>query len=436
MKIKVVGGGLAGSEAAYQIAKRGFAVELFEMRPLKNTPAHVSENLAELVCSNSLGSKEITSAQGLLKEELKLMGSLLIELAEKAKVPAGGALAVDRDEFSQLVTEKLASIPLIEIKREEVLEIPDTPTIIATGPLTSEPLAKAIGEFLGEEHLYFYDAAAPIVTRVSLDETKGFWASRYGKGEGEYFNAPLNKEEYDAFYQALISAESAQKKAFEEDAFFEGCMPIEKLASRGYDTLRFGPLKPVGLIDPKTGKEPYAVVQLRQDDKQGRLYNLVGFQTSLKWGEQKRVFSLIPALQNADFVRLGVMHRNTFINAPKSLLATFQTKKRGDLFLAGQITGVEGYVESIASGLLSGINIVNLLLGKKPITLPQTTLLGALPNYIVSTSEANFQPMNANFGLLPPPETKIRKKKERKEYYAKRSLEDLRVFLETCEQLV
>lgn len=433
--VNVIGGGLAGTEAAYQLVKRGIRVKLFEMRPKNNTPAHTTENLAELVCSNSLGSKELTSAQGLLKEELKMMGSLLIPLAEKAQVPAGGALAVDREEFSHLVTEALEKEPLLEIIREEVSEIPQGPTIIATGPLTSDTFATSLAEFLGDEYLHFYDAAAPIVTKESLDESNGFWASRYGKGSGEYFNAPLNKEEYEIFYEALTSAESANKHAFEEKAFFEGCMPIEEIARRGFDTLRFGPLKPVGLIDPRTEREPYAVVQLRQDDREGRLYNLVGFQTSLKWGEQKRVFSLIPALKEAEFVRLGVMHRNTFINAPRSLLPTFQVKKREDLFLAGQLTGVEGYVESIASGLLAGINLSRLQQNKELIVLPETTLLGSLPRYITSASQENFQPMNANFGLLPLPQEKIRPKAKRKEFYANRSLQDLGQFIGERELL-
>lgn len=430
MVVKVIGGGLAGSEASYQIAKRGIPVELYEMRPEHNTPAHTSGKLAELVCSNSLGSNEFTSAQGLLKEELRRMGSLLVGLAQKARVPAGGALAVDREVFSELVTAEIENNPLISVIKEEVTEIPEGPTIIASGPLTSDKLATRLADFLGGEHLAFYDAAAPIVTRESLDEDKGFWASRYDKGEGEYFNAPMTKEEYELFYTELINAESANKHAFEEDSFFEGCMPVEKIASRGFDTLRFGPLKPVGLKDPRTGKEPYAVVQLRQDDKDGRLYNLVGFQTSLKWGEQKRVFSLIPALEKAEFIRYGVMHRNTFINAPRSLEATFQTKKRAGLFLAGQLTGVEGYVESLGSGLLAGINAVRLLKNEELIVLPETTLLGALPRYITSASEKNFQPMNANFGLLPNPTEKIRKKAERKEYYVKRSLNDLENCLE------
>lgn len=430
MVVKVIGGGLAGSEASYQLAKRGIKVLLYEMRPNTKTPAHVSGNLAELVCSNSLGSNELSSSQGLLKEELRKMGSLLIGLAEKARVPAGGALAVDREAFSSLVTAEIEKNPLITVIKEEVTEIPEGNVIVATGPLTSDKLADNLSRFIGGEHLFFYDAAAPIVTRESLDEEKGFWASRYDKGDGEYFNAPMNKEEYELFYQELINAEVADKHAFEENLFFEGCMPVEKLASRGLDTLRFGPLKPVGLIDPNTKKQPYAVVQLRQDDLGGRLYNLVGFQTSLKWGEQKRVFSLIPALANAEFVRYGVMHRNTFINAPKSLQATFQTKMRDNLFIAGQLTGVEGYVESTASGLLAGINMARVLKGEELLVLPETTLLGSLPRYITSSSEKNFQPMNANFGLLPNPTEKIRKKAERKAYYVKRALEDLEFYLE------
>jgi methylenetetrahydrofolate--tRNA-(uracil-5-)-methyltransferase len=429
MVVKVIGGGLAGSEAAWQLAKRGIEVELYEMRPVASTPAHTTENFAELVCSNSLGSNEITSAQGLLKEELRRLGSLLIAMADKARVPAGGALAVDREVFSKLVTEEIEKNPLITVIRQEVTEIPDGNVIIATGPLTSDKLAEELARFVGDEHLYFYDAAAPIVTRESIIEEKGFWASRYDKGEGEYFNAPLDKDEYERFYNELISAEVANKHAFEEDLFFEGCMPIEKLALRGFDTLRYGPMKPVGLTDPRTGKQPYAVVQLRQDDLEGRLYNLVGFQTSLKWGEQKRVFSLIPALAEAEFVRFGVMHRNTFINAPKALKPTFQTKTRDDLFVAGQITGVEGYVESLASGLIAGMNMARLIEGKKPLVLPETTLIGALPRYITTAPAKNFQPMNANFGLLPNPTERIRKKAERKAYYAKRALEDLEHFL-------
>lgn len=412
--INVIGGGLAGSEAAYQIAKRGIKVKLYEMKPIKFSPAHSSENLAEIVCSNSLKSNLLTNACGLLKEELRRLDSLLIKCADETAVPAGQALAVDRDEFSKLVTKKIEENENIEIIKEEVTTIPDGITIIATGPLTSDALSSEIAKLTGEEKLFFYDAAAPIVTKESIDMNNAFTADRYGKGDSDYINCPMTKEEYELFYNELINAEVTNKHEFEKGNLFEGCMPIEEMARRGSQTLTYGPLKPVGF-----DKKYYAVVQLRQDNKEGTLYNLVGFQTNLKFGEQKRVFSMIPALKNAEFVRYGVMHRNTYINAPKLLDNTFNLKGT-KIFFAGQISGVEGYVESIASGMVAAINAVQMIEGKEKIVFSEETMIGALSAYI-STENKNFQPMNANFGILNC-DKKIKDKVQKYTYLAERSL--------------
>jgi len=399
--INVIGAGLAGCEAAWQIAKRGGKVRLYEMKPYKKSPAHNLDTYAELVCSNSLRSNQLENAVGLLKEELRRMGSIIMECADKNAVPAGGALAVDREDFSKCVTEKIRNNPNIEVIEKEYTKIDtDVVTVIATGPLTSDELFMEIAKITGEKSLSFFDAAAPIVKADSINMDKAFTASRYDRGDADYINCPMNREEYLAFYEALINAEKAEIKDFEKNLFFEGCMPIEVMAERGPDTLRFGPLKPVGLTDPKTGKTPYAVVQLRQDNKEGTLYNIVGFQTRLKWGEQKRVFSMIPALENAEFVRYGVMHRNTFINSPELLLPSYRLKNRRNLFFAGQITGVEGYVESTASGLVAGINALRVLTGQGEVYFPKTTAIGALAHYVSTSSTGNFQPMNINFGLI------------------------------------
>lgn len=412
--INVIGGGLAGSEAAYQIAKRGIKVRLYEMKPIKFSPAHSSENLAEIVCSNSLKSNLLTNACGLLKEELRRLDSLLIKCADETAVPAGQALAVDREEFSKLVTKKIEENENIEIIKEEVTTIPDGITIIATGPLTSDALSSEIAKLTGEEKLFFYDAAAPIVTKESIDMNNAFTADRYGKGDSDYINCPMTKEEYELFYNELVNAEVTNKHEFEKGNLFEGCMPIEEMARRGSQTLTYGPLKPVGF-----DKKYYAVVQLRQDNKEGTLYNLVGFQTNLKFGEQKRVFSMIPALKNAEFVRYGVMHRNTYINAPKLLDNTFNLKGT-KIFFAGQISGVEGYVESIASGMVAAINAVQMIEGKEKIVFSEETMIGALSAYI-STENKNFQPMNANFGILNC-DKKIKDKVQKYTYLAERSL--------------
>ncbi|AQS59365.1 FADH(2)-oxidizing methylenetetrahydrofolate--tRNA-(uracil(54)-C(5))-methyltransferase TrmFO [Desulforamulus ferrireducens] len=425
-RVMVIGAGLAGSEAAWQISQQGIGVDLYEMRPQNYTPAHHTPFFAELVCSNSLRAAAIENAVGLLKEEMRRLGSLIMAAADKYKVPAGGALAVDRQGFSQYITNVLEEHPLVRVHREEVTSIPeDRIVIIASGPLTSEKLSQEIGKLTGEQYLYFYDAAAPIVTLESLDMTKVFRASRYGKGEEAYLNCPMNREEYEVFYEALVNAERAPVKEFEKQVHFEGCMPVEVLASRGKDTLVYGPLKPVGLTDPRTGKRPYAVVQLRQDNAEGTLYNLVGFQTNLKWGEQKRVFSLIPGLENAEFVRYGVMHRNTFINSPALLKPTLQLKKRESIFFAGQITGVEGYVESAAAGLLAGVNAARLIQGKELITFPPETAHGALIHYITTAPQKGFQPMNVTFGLFPELPVRLKGKRERGQAHAKRALAKL-----------
>ncbi|WP_438432432.1 FADH(2)-oxidizing methylenetetrahydrofolate--tRNA-(uracil(54)-C(5))-methyltransferase TrmFO [Gorillibacterium sp. sgz500922] len=428
-RVTVIGAGLAGSEAAWQIAKQGVPVRLYEMRPVRKTPAHISDKFAELVCSNSLRANGLTNAVGVLKEEMRLLDSLVLRSADKHAVPAGGALAVDRDGFSGEITEILSSHPLIEVVREELTELPEGPTVVASGPLTSSALSEKLRGLIGEEYLYFYDAAAPIVEKDSIDMDKVFVASRYDKGEAAYINCPMSEEEFNAFYEALTTAETVPVKEFEKEIYFEGCMPVEVMAGRGRQTLLFGPMKPVGLPDPRTGKLPFAVLQLRQDNAAGTLYNLVGFQTHLKWGEQKRVYSLIPGLEQAEFVRYGVMHRNTFLNSPKLLEPTYQYRLRSDLFFAGQMTGVEGYVESAASGLLAGINAGRLMRGLEPVVFPLETALGGMAHYVTHADPAAFQPMNANFGLFPPLGEKIRNKQAKNEKLAERALASVRSFL-------
>ncbi|OJT63602.1 FADH(2)-oxidizing methylenetetrahydrofolate--tRNA-(uracil(54)-C(5))-methyltransferase TrmFO [Bacillus altitudinis] len=423
--VNVIGAGLAGSEAAWQIAKRGIKVHLYEMRPVKQTPAHHTDKFAELVCSNSLRANALTNAVGVLKQEMRHLDSAIIAAADESSVPAGGALAVDRHEFAANVTDRVKNHPNVTVFQEEVQSIPEGPTIIATGPLTSEALSKELKSLTGEEYLYFYDAAAPILEKDSIDMDKVYLKSRYDKGEAAYLNCPMTEEEFDRFYEALISAETVPLKEFEKEIFFEGCMPIEVMAKRGKKTMLFGPMKPVGLEDPKTGKRPYAVVQLRQDDAAGTLYNIVGFQTHLKWGDQKEVFRLIPGLEEAEIVRYGVMHRNTFINSPSLLKPTYQFKNRDDLFFAGQMTGVEGYVESAASGLVAGINAARFVKGEELVTLPEETAIGSMAYYITSTNKKSFQPMNANFGLLKDLGVRIKNKQERYAEYAKRAIETI-----------
>lgn len=428
-KLIIVGAGLAGAEAAWQAAKRGVPVELWEMRPKKMTPAHETGLFAELICSNSLKGANLDNASGLLKEEMGLLDSIVIKAAHEHRVPAGGALAVDRNAFAQAITDLLTSHPLITVVNKEMTSIPEhRPVIIATGPLTEGRFAQALSKLIGEDYYYFFDAAAPIVTLASIDQTKVFRSSRYGKGEDDYINCPMTQEEYEVFYRALLEGEVHPKKSFEKEIYFEGCMPVEVLAKRGKQTLLFGPLKPKGLIDPKTGKEPFAVVQLRQDNKEGTLYNLVGFQTNLKWPEQKKVFSLIPGLEQAEFVRYGVMHRNSFINAPRLMELTNQLKNHPGIFMAGQLTGVEGYVESAASGLVAGINAARLILGEDLLVFPKDTAIGALHHYLVTASSVNFQPMNINFGLLPPLGRKIRNKRERNLQISQKALASLQKF--------
>ena len=426
--VNVIGAGLAGSEAAWQIANRGVKVRLYEMRPVKQTPAHHTENFAELVCTNSLRANQLTNGVGLLKEEMRQLNSVVMQAADKHNVPAGGALAVDRDSFSKAITAAVKNHPNVEVITEEVTSIPSGLTVVATGPLTSDLLAKEIVKFTGDDGLYFYDAAAPIVAKDSLDMNKVYLKSRYDKGEAAYLNCPMTEEEFTAFHKELVNAEMAELHDFEDEKFFEGCMPIEEMASRGAKTMLFGPLKPVGLEDPKTGKEPFAVVQLRQDNAVGDLYNIVGFQTHLKWGEQKRVFSMIPGLENARFVRYGVMHRNTYLRSPEMMTATYQTKARSDLFFAGQMTGVEGYVESAASGLYAGINAARLALGQEPVVFPTETMMGAMAHYITHASKKNFQPINANFGIVPRLKQKIRDKRERNLQLSQRALTILDAF--------
>ena len=431
-KVNIIGAGLAGSEAAWQLVQRGIPVRLYEMRPKKYSPAHHTDNFGELVCSNSLRANNIENAVGLLKEELRRMNSLIMRCADENQVPAGGALAVDREKFSKQITDTLINHPLVEVIYEEVTTISeDEITIIATGPLTEGAMADYVKQATSQDDLYFYDAAAPIVTAESINYDKAFWASRYDKGDADYLNCPMTEEEYNAFYDALISAEVIETKEFEKAKFFEGCMPIEAMASRGRQTLLFGPMKPVGLIDHRyEEKEFYAVVQLRKDNLEGTLFNIVGFQSRMKWGEQKRVLQMIPGLENAEIVRYGVMHRNTFVNAPVSLDATCKIKSKEQVFLAGQITGVEGYVESTASGLVAGINAARMYQEKALVTFPITTAIGGLQNYIVTADSKSFQPMNVNFSLIPGLEgKKIRNKKEKNAIIAHRAIDDLENFL-------
>jgi methylenetetrahydrofolate--tRNA-(uracil-5-)-methyltransferase len=430
MKIRVIGGGLAGTEAAWQIAQFGLQVELYEMRPVRKTPAHVSDRLAELVCSNSLKSNDPLHAPGLLKQEMRILNSLVIRAADESSVPAGMSLSVDREVFSNKIISALSGLTNVRIFREEVLEIPqDGINIIATGPLTSDSLAKSIGEFTNSPYLYYYDAISPIVDADTIDRTVAFSASRYQEGEGDYLNCPMNREEYERFYEALISAETHPFKEFEKALFFEGCLPIEELARRGHDTLRFGAMKPVGLIDPRTGRRPYAVVQLRQDNLAASHYNIVGFQTSMRFSEQARVLRLIPGLENAEFLRYGWIHRNTYLNAPDILLETYQTKSIPNLFFAGQLSGVEGYVDSAASGLLAGINAALLATALSPLVPPPTTAIGALAFYISHAESRHFQPMNITFGLLHAPEIQAMKDKRRKkELLVEQALREIRQF--------
>lgn len=429
--VNVIGAGLAGSEAAWQIAKRGVNVRLYEMRPVKQTAAHHTDKFAELVCSNSLRANSLTNAVGVIKEEMRKLDSVIIDSADHASVPAGGALAVDRHEFAGAVTEKVRNHPLVEVINEEVTEIPEGITIIATGPLTSPALAEKVRQLTGEEYLYFYDAAAPIVEKDSIDMDKVYLKSRYDKGEAAYLNCPMTEEEFKRFHTALVEAEVVPLKEFEKEIYFEGCMPVEVMAARGEKTLTFGPMKPVGLEDPKTGKIPYAVVQLRQDDAAGTLYNIVGFQTHLKWGPQKEVLKLIPGLENVEIVRYGVMHRNTFINSPRVLKPTYQLKADENIFFAGQMTGVEGYVESAGSGLLAGINAAKLALGEELLVFPAETALGSMARYITEADSKNFQPMNVNFGLFPDLGERIRSKQERAERHADRALTSIQNYMNT-----
>lgn len=422
-KITVVGAGLAGCEAAWQIAKAGVAVELYEMKPRKFSPAHKSAGFAELVCSNSLKAARLESAAGLLKEEMRRFGSLLMDCADRSQVPAGGALAVDREEFSRLATEAIEGCPLIEVRREELARLPEGPAVIATGPLTSEALSGDIQRLCGGG-LSFFDAAAPIVSRTSINMEKCFAASRYGRGEADYINCPMDKGEYEAFVEALLGAERAPRHDVDvqNPKVYEGCMPIEVLASRGRDAIRYGPMKPVGLVDPRTGRRPWAVVQLRTENRENTLYNLVGFQTNLKFGEQKRVFGMIPGLENAEFARYGVMHRNTFLDSPRLLNADYSLRARPELFFAGQITGVEGYMESASSGILAGYNAARRLWGQESLALPETTIMGALSRYMAGYEGKDFQPMGANFGILPPLPERVRDKRLRYLALAERAL--------------
>lgn len=430
--VNVIGAGLAGSEAAYQLAERGIKVNLIEMRPVKQTPAHHTDKFAELVCSNSLRGNALTNGVGVLKEEMRRLDSLIIAAADKARVPAGGALAVDRHDFAGYITDTLKNHPNVTVLNKEIHSIPEGHTIIATGPLTTEHLAKEIVEITGKDQLYFYDAAAPIIEKDSIDMDKVYLKSRYDKGEAAYLNCPMTEEEFNRFYDAVLEAEVAPVNEFEKEKYFEGCMPFEVMAGRGRKTLLFGPMKPVGLEDPKTGKRPYAVVQLRQDDAAGTLYNIVGFQTHLKWGAQKEVIQLIPGLENVDIVRYGVMHRNTFINSPDVLNEKYELIHNDRIQFAGQMTGVEGYVESAASGLVAGINLAHKLLGKGEVIFPRETMIGSMAYYIShAKNEKNFQPMNANFGLLPSLDRRIKDKKERYEVQAYRALDYLENFKKT-----
>ena len=421
--VTVLGAGLAGSECAWQLAKRGINVKLIEMKPVKMTPAHTSPNFAELVCSNSLRSDELTNAVGLLKAEMRAMGSLIMESADANKVAAGGALAVDREGFSKYITDKLKSLPNVEVVSAEATEIPEGEVVIATGPLSSDAIAEKIAALCPDSDLHFYDAVAPIVTLESVDMDSAFFASRYGKGTADYVNCPMDKDEYLAFVEELTHAKEAEVHGFDDGGAFEGCMPVEVMARRGVDTLRYGPLKPVGLIDPRTGRENYAVVQLRRDNADGTIYNIVGFQTHLTWGEQKRVFSMIPALKNAEFVRYGVMHRNTYLNSPKLLDRYYRLRTDGRISFAGQMTGVEGYVESAASGMLVGIETAARVLGMEPVDFPQETAIGALSLYVSGGSVGDFQPMNVNFGIISPLGCRVKGKRNKNAEISKRSLE-------------
>lgn len=429
MEVTIIGAGLAGSEAALQLAKRGIKVKLYEMRPKKETGAHKTEKCAEFVCSNSLGSFDVTNASGLLKKEMELLDGELIKIAYESQIPAGNALAIDREGFSEKVTKRILDNPNITLIKEEITEIPDTPTIIASGPLTSTELSESIKKFTKNEHLFFFDAIAPIIEADSINFDIAFWQNRYNKGDAAYINCPMNKEQYEKFYEILTTAPRIELKEFEKNAkFFESCLPVEVLASRGVDTLRFGPMKPIGLIDPRTEVENYAVVQLRQDNSAKTLFNLVGFQTNLKWGSQKELIHSIPGLENANIVRYGVMHRNTFINSPKVLNPSLQTRERKDLFIAGQLTGTEGYTESIASGLLAGINMANYIEGKELLTLPKTTMLGALTQYITDPVHDKFQPINSNWGIVDKielPKKERKNKKLKAELLSNRSIEYL-----------
>ncbi len=423
MEVKVIGAGLAGSEAAWQLAQRGIQVKLYEMRPIKSSPAHHTADFAELVCSNSLRGDRLENAVGLLKEELRRCGSIIMECAEATRVEAGGCLAVDRHGFARMVTGKVKNHPNITVVNEEVTRVPEGPVIIATGPLTSDDLSKAIGEYFGESYLHFFDAAAPLVTAESIDMTKAWWQSRYDRGTPDYINCAMSKEEYEAFMAELTTAQEAEVHGFEDKNVFEGCMPVEVMARRGFDTLRYGPLKPVGLTDPATGKEPYAVVQLRQDNAEKTVFNLVGFQTHLKFGEQKRVFSMIPALRDAEFVRYGVMHQNTFLQSPRLLDRYYADRRNPLVAFAGQMTGVEGYVESTASGYLAAVAMAAKIQGREAPDFPKTTAIGALGLYISDESVENFQPMNINFSIISPLEKRIRKKAEKNLAISQRSLE-------------
>ena len=421
--VTVLGAGLAGSECAWQLAKRGINVKLIEMKPVKMTPAHTSPNFAELVCSNSLRSDELTNAVGLLKAEMRAMGSLIMESADANKVAAGGALAVDREGFSKYITDKLKSLPNVEVVSAEATEIPEGEVVIATGPLSSDAIAEKIAALCPDSDLHFYDAVAPIVTLESVDMDSAFFASRYDKGTADYVNCPMDKDEYLAFVEELTHAKEAEVHGFDDGGVFEGCMPVEVMARRGVDTLRYGPLKPVGLIDPRTGRENYAVVQLRRDNADGTIYNIVGFQTHLTWGEQKRVFSMIPALRNAEVVRYGVMHRNTYLNSPKLLDRYYRLRTDGRISFAGQMTGVEGYVESAASGMLVGIETAARVLGMEPVDFPQETAIGALSLYVSGGSVGDFQPMNVNFGIISPLGCRVKGKRNKNAEISKRSLE-------------
>lgn len=428
--VNVIGLGLAGSEAVYQLSKRGILVDAYEMKPTKFSPAHESSNFAEIVCSNSFKSDDLGTASGCLKAEMRELDSLILKCAEKVKVPAGSALAVDRDKFSELVTEELKKLPNVTFHYEEITKLDlSKPTIVATGPLTSDALSEEMRALLGGDNLHFYDASAPIVDGETIDKSKTFTAGRYGKGESDYINCPMNKEEYYAFIDALVSAERVEMHSFEKKEIFEGCMPVEVMASRGKDTLRYGPLRPVGLVCDD-GTRPFAVVQLRKESTENELYNIVGFQTNLKFGEQKRVFSMIPALNNAEFVKFGVMHRNSYICAPKYLNSDFSVKGIDNLYIAGQLSGVEGYMESTASGLIAGMSLASKINGESLAILPKTTIIGSIVNYLTTASAEGFQPMNANFGILPPLDEKIRDKALKKLAYSNRAINDIKIYKE------